>query len=368
MLGSVGIGACHQLADAGLVGVGVPDLLPVDDPLVAVPDRPRLQPGDVGPGLGLAEQLRAQEVTSIDRREEPSLEFVTAVGEHGRTDHVPRHREHALVGHLEVGLQLAPQVVQLRIVSAPAVLGRTTGPRQAGVERLGPPARRGGEHLFLAPGLGGAHHAHVIIAFTPHEALGARHAAGRVGFEERRRPADEVRPHAVIHPHLRDLATTHLQDAERRPGTSGRLRRARFGVDGGGADQVVDGGAGPRDAGQSCAPARVARRDQHSASRRSLYALMIMSTNSSVEYPNRAASSWKGAMSNDLRMSCRLCSGCARRPRADTHLTRRQPADQVVDECCALAKVGSGDVIGGSDVAGARGATVFSGVTRPVVA
>ena len=36
---------------------------------------------------------------------------------------------------------------------------------------------------------------------------------------------------------------------------------------------------------------------------------MIMSTNSSFEYPNRAASSWKGAMSNDRRMSCRLTLG-----------------------------------------------------------
>jgi len=63
------------------VGVGVPHLLPVDDPLVAVLHGPGLQPGEVGAGLGLAQQLRAQQVAPVDRGQEAPLEDLATVDE-----------------------------------------------------------------------------------------------------------------------------------------------------------------------------------------------------------------------------------------------------------------------------------------------
>ena len=57
MLGDVGVGAGEQHAEVGDLAAGRPDLLAVDDPLVAVLDRLGREAGEVGAGAGLAEQL-----------------------------------------------------------------------------------------------------------------------------------------------------------------------------------------------------------------------------------------------------------------------------------------------------------------------
>ena len=57
VLGQGRVGPGEQEDMRGVLGVGGEDLLPVDDPLVAVADRPGLCPGDVRPAvrLGVAE-------------------------------------------------------------------------------------------------------------------------------------------------------------------------------------------------------------------------------------------------------------------------------------------------------------------------
>ena len=57
VLGHLGIGAGQQHAQVGLLAVGGPDLLAVDDPLVAVAHRPGLEPGQVRSGRRFREQL-----------------------------------------------------------------------------------------------------------------------------------------------------------------------------------------------------------------------------------------------------------------------------------------------------------------------
>ena len=57
VLGHVGVGAGQQHAEVGVLAPRGPHLLAVDDPLVAVPDGPGLQAGQVRAGLRLAEEL-----------------------------------------------------------------------------------------------------------------------------------------------------------------------------------------------------------------------------------------------------------------------------------------------------------------------
>ncbi len=57
MLRHFRVGARQQHAEVGVLAARCPHLLPVDDPLVAVLHGTRLQAGQVGPGLGLAEEL-----------------------------------------------------------------------------------------------------------------------------------------------------------------------------------------------------------------------------------------------------------------------------------------------------------------------
>ena len=72
VLGDVGIGAGQHDAPLGDVGVARPDLVPVDDVLVAVERRRGAQRREVGPGVGLAEPL-APPVAAVD---EPGQEAV----------------------------------------------------------------------------------------------------------------------------------------------------------------------------------------------------------------------------------------------------------------------------------------------------
>ena len=67
VLRHVGIGAGEQQAPVGDVGVAGPDLVPVDDVLVAVAHRARAQRREVGAGVGFAEAL-APAVAPADQR------------------------------------------------------------------------------------------------------------------------------------------------------------------------------------------------------------------------------------------------------------------------------------------------------------
>ena len=57
MLRGVGIGAGEQEDVVGVLRLGGPDLLPVDDPLVAVELGPGLERGEVAAGIRLGEPL-----------------------------------------------------------------------------------------------------------------------------------------------------------------------------------------------------------------------------------------------------------------------------------------------------------------------
>ena len=64
-LGRSGIGPADDLADVGELGARGPDLLAVHDPLVAVPDRPGLQRGQIRPRARLAEELAGDDVPAV---------------------------------------------------------------------------------------------------------------------------------------------------------------------------------------------------------------------------------------------------------------------------------------------------------------
>ncbi len=71
VLGHAGVGAGQQHAHVGLLPVGGPYLLPVDDPFVAVPDGPGLEPGQIRTGRRLGEELAPRLLTGDDGPDVP---------------------------------------------------------------------------------------------------------------------------------------------------------------------------------------------------------------------------------------------------------------------------------------------------------
>ena len=70
VLGHVGVGPGQQEDVVGVLGLGGPDLLAVDDPLVSVELGPRLERGQVGAGIRLAETLAPGDLPLEDPRDE----------------------------------------------------------------------------------------------------------------------------------------------------------------------------------------------------------------------------------------------------------------------------------------------------------
>ena len=70
VLGGVGIGAGEQEAVVGVVTLGRPHLLAVDDPLIAVEHGRRLDRREVGAGIRLREPLAPPRLSLQDAREE----------------------------------------------------------------------------------------------------------------------------------------------------------------------------------------------------------------------------------------------------------------------------------------------------------
>ena len=91
VLGRLGVGAGDEHAPVGQVGHGVPHLLAVDDPLVAVAHRPGAQTGEVAAGARLAEQLAPALLAGEHRAQEAALLLVGAVGDDRRAGQ--RHEE-----------------------------------------------------------------------------------------------------------------------------------------------------------------------------------------------------------------------------------------------------------------------------------
>src|SRR4029450_5537541 len=111
-----------------------PDLLPVDDPLVAVAHGAGPQPGEIGAGTGLAEQLAPPLAAAQERREVPLLLRFGAVRDQRRPDHPDADGERARVD-VEARLLLSEDARLGRCAPAPPVLLRPGDPGPALVEQ-----------------------------------------------------------------------------------------------------------------------------------------------------------------------------------------------------------------------------------------
>ena len=83
VLDRFGVGAHDQQAEARQMGQGRPHLLSVDGPLVAVAHALRRQPGEVGAGAGLAEQL-APDLLAGEQRTQVALLLLLAAPHNDR--------------------------------------------------------------------------------------------------------------------------------------------------------------------------------------------------------------------------------------------------------------------------------------------
>ncbi len=129
----VGIRAAHDLAVVGVLRARRPDLLAVDEPLVAVARGGGRERRDIGAGAGLAEELR------------PDLLAAEQLGEvalllRGVTDRAQRRRDHAeadderLVRDRKARFFLAEDDLLDRRAVAAAELGLPGDAREPGVE------------------------------------------------------------------------------------------------------------------------------------------------------------------------------------------------------------------------------------------
>ena len=155
MLGHVPVGAGQQHPEVGVVGAGVPHLLAVDDPLVAVELGAGGQPGEVGAGARLAEQL-APRVLAGERSGAGTARcsVVGAVGSRivgaARPMPVPSGSADRADGAELAG----DDVVGPRRQAPPVPLGRPRRHRPAGVEQPSRQARSdsAGSQLAVHPG------------------------------------------------------------------------------------------------------------------------------------------------------------------------------------------------------------------------
>ena len=181
VLGHVDVGAGDQLAPGREQGAGAPDLLPVDDPLVAVTDGPAAQVRQVGAGAGLGEQLAAQLSGGEERRHVLRLLLVGA----------PRHdRGRDEAGRDAVGLVRAG--AHVLALEAGERLGVLAGVAEAAVgDRRGDgvvpalglepgPRLRPLEQRPLLVGLERVEDGDAELALAPHELLVVR-GDGRCG-------------------------------------------------------------------------------------------------------------------------------------------------------------------------------------------
>ncbi len=94
-LGGVRIGPRQQQPELGIGRVRRPDLLTVDDPLVAVADGTGAQRHEVGTGVGFGEQLAPPFVAGDERWQVPALLVLGAGGEQRRRGKVHADAERA---------------------------------------------------------------------------------------------------------------------------------------------------------------------------------------------------------------------------------------------------------------------------------
>ena len=141
VLGHVPVGAGQAHAGVGVVGAAAPDLRAGEDPAVAVAHRLGAHPGEIGPGVGIGEELRDDEVARQHLRDHPAEELRRGVGQHRRGAHPERGSPgDAEVGQEEAGGLLQEGLLVLAGEAPAAVLDR---PGDAGVAGLVQPALEG---------------------------------------------------------------------------------------------------------------------------------------------------------------------------------------------------------------------------------
>src|SRR5579875_1874911 len=84
MLGRIGVGTREQDHPLRVMRTGGPDLLPVDDVLVAITHGAGLQAGEVGAGARLGKALTPRLLTRDDAGQEAPLLLLGAVGDDRR--------------------------------------------------------------------------------------------------------------------------------------------------------------------------------------------------------------------------------------------------------------------------------------------
>ncbi len=135
VLRRVGIGARQQQAVARHVRLRRPDLRAVHDPLVAVAHRAGREPGDVGAGARLAEQLAPDLLGGEDRAQEPLLLFAGAARDERGAAHADAHGvadpRVATPGRVE---RFVDDLLQRGLGVESAEAHRVVHARQAGVE------------------------------------------------------------------------------------------------------------------------------------------------------------------------------------------------------------------------------------------
>ena len=137
MLRRVGVGADQREDRVGHVGGGGPDLLAVDDVLVAVAHGARLEAAEVGAGAGLGVALRPRDLAGEDVADVLLLLLLGAVDEHrgaeqhhaGAADGGRLGAGHLLVeDHLLHRGEAGAAVLLGPVRGDPAVLGEGVGP------------------------------------------------------------------------------------------------------------------------------------------------------------------------------------------------------------------------------------------------
>src|SRR4029079_10237315 len=122
-LGHVGVGAGDQETVIGIMRARGPDLLAVDDPVVALLLGAGAQARDIRAAGGLGEELAPDLLAGSKFRQVTPLVLFAAEGHHGRPAHPPGARER-LRQLVETALSLLPDRLLDRGGPAAAILFR----------------------------------------------------------------------------------------------------------------------------------------------------------------------------------------------------------------------------------------------------
>ncbi len=153
MLGHVGIGAHEQQSPPRDVRHARPDLLTVDDPLVAVARRRRGERRDVGPGAGLAEHLAPDLFARERGPQEPLLLLLGAERDQRGPGHADAHHvAQQVLRRARLDQPLVDEILEARVDAESALPLGEVDPREPEVELRRPRTPRSGAPRWSARG------------------------------------------------------------------------------------------------------------------------------------------------------------------------------------------------------------------------